>query len=508
MILGLRAPSDGAASPAKRGSQPSKTMQIRRRITLKNTTFVVTIILAVYLVASPILSTGNKPQKLPGIGLKRFKKVLVFGPHPDDEILGCGCTLARLKKYGSKIKIVIVTNGEGFKYAVQLANLTPSPRKVNFMQFARKRQLETIRALKLLHIKRRDVYFLGFPDGGISKLWSSNWDESNPYRSPYSHATHSLFRNSYVPNAPFTGNYLCNLIKHLIEKEKPDVIFLPHPDDSHSDHWSTYCFVNYALNEIQLSGNSIHSIKLLTYLVHRGDFPMPAGMRPDLPLQPPATLLKNSSTRWHIYKNSKKMIEEKTKAILTYKTQLSMLKGYMLKFIRKNELFGVIPGAKIQRCTDGTIDLDGKTQDWKDVKPVVTDPSRDTFLRAIEGNADLRSIWITRDSENLYMRLDSRGPSSRFFTYRLDLSCFPSSNLASTSLRFIVTVRPPLMSYVTWIRGKSSSFRLHVASGRVIEIKMPLSGLNYPSHMMVGAQSSGPLQPSIDRTGFRTVFMH
>lgn len=40
-------------------------------------------------------------------------KVLVFAPHPDDETLGCGGTLAKLKAVGCTIKVVFVTDGGG-----------------------------------------------------------------------------------------------------------------------------------------------------------------------------------------------------------------------------------------------------------------------------------------------------------------------------------------------------------------------------------------------------------
>jgi hypothetical protein len=38
------------------------------------------------------------------------KTVMVFTPHPDDDLFGCGGTLALLAKNGNKIIIVIYTN--------------------------------------------------------------------------------------------------------------------------------------------------------------------------------------------------------------------------------------------------------------------------------------------------------------------------------------------------------------------------------------------------------------
>ena len=43
--------------------------------------------------------------------MKDNNKVLVVAAHPDDEILGCGGTLAKLSSQGSIIKTIFMTNG-------------------------------------------------------------------------------------------------------------------------------------------------------------------------------------------------------------------------------------------------------------------------------------------------------------------------------------------------------------------------------------------------------------
>jgi len=43
--------------------------------------------------------------------IDRVERVLVVAPHPDDEVLGCGGTIARLASAGCTVEIVIVTRG-------------------------------------------------------------------------------------------------------------------------------------------------------------------------------------------------------------------------------------------------------------------------------------------------------------------------------------------------------------------------------------------------------------
>lgn len=45
-----------------------------------------------------------------------MKKVLVISAHPDDEVLGCGGTIARLSSEGTECHLLIVTDGSSSQY--------------------------------------------------------------------------------------------------------------------------------------------------------------------------------------------------------------------------------------------------------------------------------------------------------------------------------------------------------------------------------------------------------
>jgi len=57
-----------------------------------------------------ILQQGS-PGETPAGRLLPAKSVLVFAPHADDEVLGCGGTIVRYLQDGSKVSIVYLTDG-------------------------------------------------------------------------------------------------------------------------------------------------------------------------------------------------------------------------------------------------------------------------------------------------------------------------------------------------------------------------------------------------------------
>jgi bacillithiol biosynthesis deacetylase BshB1 len=106
---------------------------------------------------------------------------LVIGPHPDDQELGMGGTIARLVEQGHRINLVDMTDGE------------PTP-----MGSPEIRARESAAAAKILGIQRTQV-------GLVNRQ-----------------VTHDLSSR--------------HRLAAIIRIHKPDVLFLPYPVDAHPDH--------------------------------------------------------------------------------------------------------------------------------------------------------------------------------------------------------------------------------------------------------------------------------
>ena len=50
--------------------------------------------------------------------------VLVLAAHPDDEVLGCGGTIARLSSEGHKVSIAILGQGVASRFSEETAEVT------------------------------------------------------------------------------------------------------------------------------------------------------------------------------------------------------------------------------------------------------------------------------------------------------------------------------------------------------------------------------------------------
>ncbi|MBI1743050.1 PIG-L family deacetylase [Candidatus Acetothermia bacterium] len=265
------------------------------------------------------------------------KTVLILAPHPDDEVLAAGGAIQQHLAQGDTVHVALITSGDGQRLGVL------SQRK--FLDLGERRFAESLGALNFLGLKSHHVYRLGYPDRGLAKLWTDHWDSSHPFRSRYTKLDRVPYANALSPGAPYCGQSLVQDFEKLFQTLRPDRIYLPHPNDLHSDHWATHAFALYALEQLRESthvSQQPDDENLFAYLIHYNYWPLPGGKNLHRALTPPRSM-KTLDTAWLTADLKRVEVERKYRAIQFYKTQMKLIDDHLVNFARRNELFGRVP---------------------------------------------------------------------------------------------------------------------------------------------------------------------
>src|SRR5436190_3298488 len=116
------------------------------------------------------------------------KTILVFTPHPDDELFGAGGTIALLNRHHNRVLIVIYTNDNKGSFDLEMTS----------ERLARIRKAEEEAAMTALGIPKESIIWLGYNDGELE------------YAEPKA---------------------LCGQGAKLIRKHRPDVVFSIDPGE-------------------------------------------------------------------------------------------------------------------------------------------------------------------------------------------------------------------------------------------------------------------------------------
>ena len=118
-----------------------------------------------------------------------MSKILVIAPHADDEVLGCGATMAKACAKGDEVFVLICTNASVGAPELFSAELIKQIRS------------EAVAAHRLIGIK--ETFFLDFPAPALDQ--------------------HPRYKMS-------------NEISAIIRKIGADTVYIPHRGDCHKDH--------------------------------------------------------------------------------------------------------------------------------------------------------------------------------------------------------------------------------------------------------------------------------
>lgn len=146
--------------------------------------------------------------------LAALGRVAIFAPHPDDELLGCGGLIARLKDGGSAVRVVVMSDGS-FSH--------PNSRRYPGPKLAALRQTEARAAVARLGLDPAgELEFLGLPDGA-------------------------------VPGEAGTAAFAAavDVVADLLSRWRTDTVVAPLRGDAHDDHRAAFRIIDAALDRLE-----------------------------------------------------------------------------------------------------------------------------------------------------------------------------------------------------------------------------------------------------------------
>ncbi|HLO02929.1 MAG TPA: PIG-L family deacetylase [Symbiobacteriaceae bacterium] len=427
--------------------------------------------------------------------------VLVIAPHSDDESLAAAGLLQQAEAAGLQPQVVLVTGGDGFPIAAQAHYHRSQISSQEMIAFGRIRLAESQTALRALGLPPERLTFLGYADRSLDQLWLDCWREEHACLSPFTKLRHVPYAEALEPGAPLAGERLLAHLISLLRKAHPAVVAYPHPNESHVDHWGLSNFVAAALEHLRRTEPGWQAPAEWLYLVHRGDWPAPKGLKPRASLTPPRTLV-GEMTEWTQVPLVESQVAQKQMAVEAYHSQMTILRRFMHSFVRTNELFGRIGRADL--AEPGLTEQHGSPDPGAWVQ-TTADPRRDTLARTLEPGADLVSIWGAIDQTQLSLAIHLAAPLSRQTTLRLLVRPWQGGwdDVATVDLR---AFGAPTVK--RWpgepILGQVDAYLTATQEGDWCRARLSLDRLGRPGAVMLAAETwiGGAL---IDRTAWRVV---
>lgn len=223
---------------------------------------------------APSAAVANEPNPADRLDL------LVVAPHSDDEAIGCATVIARAIADRQRPGVVILTAGDGFPKAAAAVAKKPIDQLTadDFLALAALRQRHSMEAMRRLGIRAQDLFFLGYPDGGLAAMYDAPDDA--PYRQPYTGRSETYgpivadyHQRTYRRSAAYVRKSAVDDIAEIIRIYKPRAIYVTGDADTHADHRIASRYVCDAARAVNYEG------ALWSYLVHGGPPALPPDRR-------------------------------------------------------------------------------------------------------------------------------------------------------------------------------------------------------------------------------------
>ncbi len=271
----------------------------------------------------------------PVLDVPEATRLLVIAPHPDDEVLGAGGLMQRVHATGGAVRVVYLTDGDGYPEGVRQEDHVEAPTAKDYLGYGKQRRREARAALVRLGLADAFQTFLGFPDGGLCKLTRAYWSERRTaYRSPYTRLNRPPKSEMLVPATKYRGEDLSQELALIVGDFKPTMIAVPRKEDQHADHCASWFFLADSITDVR----RVHpefSTDVINYIVHFNAWPFDE----DGPRLAPPPGLRGGASGWMRLALTPAETRNKRQALRRFTTQMHVMDWFLDGFARSNEVF-------------------------------------------------------------------------------------------------------------------------------------------------------------------------
>jgi LmbE family N-acetylglucosaminyl deacetylase len=375
------------------------------------------------------------------------------------------------------LRVVFFTNGDNNQWSFLVYRKRPVVMPKAMQEMGEVRREEAIAAGRPIGVETNEMTFLGYPDFGTLTIWNQHWGDSRPFRSMLTQVSAVPYAHALRPGAPHKGEEILRDLTTVLREFRPTKIFLSHPADHNPDHRALYLFTRLALWSLEAEMKP----ELFPYWVHIGGWPVPKGDHPQEPLRPPA--LYHDDIAWRRFPLRQTEVEMKRRAVEAYRSQYVSSGGYLLSFVRANELFGDFLPVRLRQAGESAplsppaADAAQRTPDEE-----LTNEERSLFVGVISKSLALEDgklVFTIEISRPLTIGVEA---SIAFFGYRNDR---PFGRMPKLRVK-LAHVFYGVYDQARKIPSDTVRVERHLKS---VTVRVPLKALGEPQRVLVSAHT-------------------
>jgi LmbE family N-acetylglucosaminyl deacetylase len=440
-------------------------------------------LLLALIAVSPLRAQEPASQPLVLSGQDR---ILVLSPHPDDDVLGCAGVIQSAVERHLPLRVVYLTNGDNYEWAFWVYRKHPVLKPEEMRKMGLLRMQEAAHGESLLGISPDQLTFLGYPDWGTEKIFTSYWDGHRAFRSMLTKVSAVPYAAAYRRDAPYNGRSVLADLETIMADFKPTKVFVSHPVDGHRDHRAFFLFAQIALWDL---ADKIHP-EVYPFLIHHPRWPHPRGLHPERDLEPPEAW---NRLQWFVHPLTATQETAKAAALREHRTQMALDKNYLNSFVAPREWFGRLSVIQV-----GAASLPA---------PAVSSGTSEAMEQTVEASTDTAPAtlqYVYRENDQLVLKMTLASGAHLHHPVEIYAMGYRHDRPFADMPKLRIQIHHQRVVVSDQDRPVADSGIQAVRDGRNLQVRVPLRALGDPEKI-IGTAWSNSAQPPFDRRAWQVL---